>query len=212
MTAPFHPPAIAPIPAPTAAPPPAPMAVRLPGVAQATARGTRRPKVRYFRMTTPLFCRLERRTSTGLQTARTTARIPVCLGFRRNTIRGGCGKKWAFSSRLVRSRRVPRGAGARHRDRLVLLHAFTALPRHPRFLRHGEPVDVREVLIRNLAGDLLGGRVAADELGIGERLGLAAVQVGLEAIQLAENARRALHRFRLVRGGSSPGAGCERHR
>src|SRR2546426_10027802 len=60
MAAPFHPPAIAPTPAPTAAPPPAPMAVRLPGVAQATARGARKQKVRYFRMTTPCFAALER--------------------------------------------------------------------------------------------------------------------------------------------------------
>src|SRR2546430_16885585 len=60
MAVPSHPPAIAPTPAPTAAPPPAPMAVRLPGVAQATARGARKQKVRYFRMTTPCFAALER--------------------------------------------------------------------------------------------------------------------------------------------------------
>src|SRR2546429_6668274 len=60
MAAPFHPTAIAPSPAPTAAPPPAPMAVRLPGVAQATVRGARKQKVRYFRMTLLVLPPLER--------------------------------------------------------------------------------------------------------------------------------------------------------
>src|SRR2546428_12831141 len=82
MAAPFHPPAIAPTPAPTAAPPPAPMAVRLPGVAQATARGARKQKVRYFRMTTPCFAALERLLDV-FKTVRTAAQIPLCRGIRR---------------------------------------------------------------------------------------------------------------------------------
>src|SRR2546428_3840291 len=88
---------------------------------------------------------------------------------------------------------------------------FTALARHLRFLRHRQPVDLSEMLICDLAGNLFSGRVAPDELGVGERLRLAVVQVGFETVQLAEDPRGALHRFRLARRGSGPDAGCERH-
>src|SRR5205823_6919279 len=198
MAAPFHPPAIAPTPAPTAAPPPAPMAVRLPGVAQATARGARKQKVRYFRMTTPCFAALERlaRCVSNRSNGRPNSSVP---GHSPHTyICSGCEKRCAFGGRdLIRRGRLPRGTRARHRDRLVLPHMFTALARHLRFLRHRQPVDLSEMLIRDLAGNLLSGRVAPDELGVGERLRLPVVQVGFETVQLAEDPRGALHRFRL---------------
>src|SRR5438132_85741 len=134
MTAPFHPPAIAPTPAPTAAPPPAPIAVRLPGVAQATARGARRQKVRYFRMTTPCCAALERLVRRVLQTARTTARIPACRGHFATTptFVATVGESASFGGRANSTPlRAAGGAGAPSTEP-VLFAASRPLSRHAR--------------------------------------------------------------------------------
>src|SRR2546430_12304702 len=92
MAAPFHPPAIAPTPAPTAAPPPAPMAVRLPGVAQATARGARKQKVRYFRMTLLVLPPLERLARRVFKPFEGPPKFR-CAGTPHTYICGGCEKR-----------------------------------------------------------------------------------------------------------------------
>src|SRR5438552_18183405 len=96
--------------------------------------------------------------------------------------------------RSVGRERVTRGArpGLRH----GVLHGASdpLLARQLALLRFREAMDLRHVLVGDLAGDLLGRRVATDQLRVSERLGLAVVEVRLEASESAEESGGALHR------------------
>src|SRR5207248_2808138 len=82
--------------------------------------------------------------------------------------------------------RVPGGARPGHRHRVLLRALDPLLARHLALLRFREPMDLRHVPVGDLAGDLLGRRVAAHELRIRERLGLAVVEVRLEPVEGAK--------------------------
>ena len=71
---------------------------------------------------------------------------------------------------------------------------------------------IRHVLVRHLAGDLLGGAVTLDKLRVRKRLAGAAVEIGLEAVERPQDAVGALHRFRLPRRWSRLRASQRRHR
>ena len=79
-------------------------------------------------------------------------------------------------------------------------------------LRQREAVDLGDVLVGHLAGDLLRAGVALDQLGIRLRLAVGFVQVGFEPTELPEDPRRPLHRFRRRPPRRLYAAGRQHHR
>src|SRR3954462_9171451 len=92
--------------------------------------------------------------------------------------------------------RQPRLWHPRLRDDLPLLVPLRLVP-PLLFLQDRETVDLLHVIVRHLAGDLLGLSMAPLELGSEEDLRVLLVEVGLELIEPREQPRAALQRLAL---------------